>query len=186
MSLRRGFKAEANRISLRLRQSLGLRPEAPIDLIALAQSLGLTVVPLSSFQDECPEAVRQLIRVDRSAFSAATIRCGPMRRVIVYNDSHDYGRQRNSTAHEISHVLLEHKFTLPIDTSGCRTIDRDAEDEAAWLGAVILISDAAAMHIVRTDMDTNAACQVYSVSAPLLQMRINASGARIRMARRYH
>jgi hypothetical protein len=72
MSLRRGFKAEANRISLRLRTSLGLAPHAPINLTALGDKLGIRVVPLSSFKDECPDAVQYLNRKDRSAFSAAT------------------------------------------------------------------------------------------------------------------
>lgn len=186
MSLRYGFKAEANRISLRLRQSLGLRPEAPIDLDAAARRLNLEVVPLSSFLDECPDAVRQLTFTDRGAFSAATIPCGPQRRLIVHNDGHDRRRQRSNIAHEIAHMLLEHAFTLPIDNSGCRIVDRDIEDEASWLGAAILISDPAALYIVRSSMDTMTACETYGVTEPLLRMRINASGAKIRMARAYH
>lgn len=42
--------------------------------------------------------------------------------------------------------------------TGCRIIDRDVEDEANWLGPTILISNEAAMYILRQEMDTAAAC----------------------------
>jgi hypothetical protein len=186
MSLRRGFKAEANRISVSLRQSLGLSAEAPIDVDVAARKLGLIIVPLSSFRQTDPGAVRQLTEIDPGGFSAATVPCGPHKRVIVHNDSHDRSRQRSNIAHEIAHILLKHQFSLPIDTSGCRNVDRDVEDEATWLGSVILISNEAAMHIVRSSMDKSEACRKYGVSAPMLRMRINASGALIRVARAYH
>jgi hypothetical protein len=185
MSLRRGFKANANRISVRLRESLGLRPDAPIDLTAIAARLGITIVPLSSFAAEHTAAVCRLMQIDPSAFSAATLDVEGGKRIILYNDAHELGRQTNSIAHEIAHVLLGHRSTLPIDTSGIRALDRDVEDEANWLGSTILISDAAALRILRDHLDTDAACALYKVSAAVLRMRINASGAVIRMKRSY-
>ena len=186
MSLRRGFKAEANRISLSLRRDLGLAPHAPIDLFDLAERFNARVVALSAFADECPEGVRQLTRVDKGAYSAGTIRLASGRPLIIYNDSHTIGRRSNSLAHEIAHLALGHEFTLPIDTTGCRILDRDVEDEANWLGPTILISNEAAMHILRQAMDATTACREYGVSSAVLQMRINASGARVRMSRAYH
>jgi len=186
MSLRRGFKASANRLSLRLRRSQGLAPEAPIDLNIVARRLSLEIIPLSDFRDECPNAVRQLVHIDSGAFSAATVPCDDGQRVLVHNDSHDVGRQSSNIAHELSHVLLGHPFTLPIDTSGCRNLDRDVEDQANWLSGTILISDEAAVHIVRMNMTAATACDLYRVSAPMLRMRLNASGAYIRVSRRYH
>jgi len=186
MSLRRGFKANANRISLRLRRSLGLHPDAPIDLNGIAARLGITIVPLSSFATEHAAAVHQLLRVDPGAFSAATLVVEGGRRIILYNDGHDAGRQQNSIAHEIAHVLLGHESTLPIDASGTRVLDRDIEDEANWLGSTILISNEAALRIVRDNLDTDTACALYKVSAAVLRMRINASGAVIRMKRLVH
>ena len=182
MSLQRGFKANANRISLRLRKSLELRPEDPIDLAVIAARLRIRIVPLSDFVRECPSAVTQLTVADRAAFSAATLPIAS-KKIIIYNDSHDPGRQSNSIAHEISHVLLGHPFTLPIDASGCRNVDRDLEDQANWLGPTILISNEAAMHIVQTGLDTANACRLYKVSELLLRMRVNASGAMIRRKR---
>ncbi len=183
MSLRRGFKANANRISLRLRQSLGLGPEAPIDLTHIAARLNIRIVCLTEFADEYPAAVRQLTVIDEGAFSAATLPLGSGKRIIIHNDRHDPGRQSNSIAHELAHVLLGHRFTLPIDASGCRNGDRELEEQANWLGPTILISNEAAMHIVRIGMDTGTACNLYKVSPTLLRMRINASGATTRIRR---
>ena len=186
MSLRRGFKAGANRISVRLRRSFGLRADAPIDLAAIAARLGIRLVPLSAFAADHPAAVNQLTGIDTVAFSAATLAIEDGVRIILYNDSHDAGRQQNSIAHEIAHVLLGHQATLPIDASGTRLVDRDIEDEANWLGATILISDEAALRIARDNLDTQTACSLYKVSAAVLRMRINASGAMIRVKRAVH
>lgn len=100
--------------------------------------------------------------------------------------SHDPGRQQNSAAREIAHILLEPQSTLPIDGSGTRVVDRDIEDEANCLGAAIPISDEAALRILRDDLDIDTPCGLYKVSAALLRMRINASGAVIRMKRAVH
>jgi hypothetical protein len=183
MSLRHGFKASANRMALRLRGSFGLRPHDPIDLRAIANRLKIPVIELSSFREAHVGAVDQLFVVDQAAFSAATVPLPTGRRVIVYNDSHDRGRQNNSIAHEISHILLGHPPALPIDPSGKRLIDREIEEEANWLGPTILISNEAALHIVRVRMGTEVACDLYGVSPQLLQMRRNASGAVIRAQR---
>lgn len=183
MSLRHGFKASANRLSVRLRRGQAAAPDAPIDLTIIAKRLQLAIVPLSSFAAECPAATRRLLKLDSGAFSATTLQVESNRRIIIHNDDHEYGRQRSNLAHEIAHVLLGHPFTYPIDASGCRNVDHELEEEATWLGATILISNEAAMKIVRLGLDDETACARYGVSRPLLRMRINGSGARIRMAR---
>jgi Zn-dependent peptidase ImmA (M78 family) len=157
-----------------------------MDLKRLAKHLNATIVALSEFGDEYPDAVAQLLKRDPGAFSAMTVPIEDGRRIIVVNDSHDTGRQNANIAHELAHIVLGHEFTLPIDTSGCRVIDQEVEEEANWLGPTILIPDEAALHILRREMSTDEAKKTYGVSGPLLRMRINASGARIRLERAYH
>lgn len=183
MSLRRGFKASASRLAVRLRRGQNRAPHEPIDLETIAERLEIKIVPLSAFAKEVPQAVRHLSITDSDAFSATTIRFETGKRIIIHNDSHHPRRQRSNLSHEISHVLLGHPFTYPIDNSGCRNHDRELEEEANWLGATILISDEAALHILRRAIDEETACSLYEVSLPLLRMRINGSGARIRHSR---
>jgi Zn-dependent peptidase ImmA (M78 family) len=165
---------------------MGLAPDAPIDLGLIAKRLGIEIIGLSTFRDEFPDAVHHLSKIDTTAFSAATLQVGPTKRIIVHNDNHNARRQRTNIAHELAHILLGHELGLVLDASGKRIINGDAEEEATWLGSVLLISDAAAVHIVRADMDTETACRTYGVSAPILKMRVNASGAKIRVARSHH
>jgi CRP/FNR family transcriptional regulator, cyclic AMP receptor protein len=58
--------------------------------------------------------------------------------------------------------------------------------EADLIDPAILISDEAALHILRSALGTETACAQYGVSAAVLRMRINASGARVRLQRSHH
>src|SRR5208282_865216 len=111
MSLRRGFKAEANRIALGLRLDLGLAPEAPLDLYVAARKLQVTVVPISAFADELPDAVTQVMRRDPQAWSAGLLPISGTKRILLHNDAHTLGRQSSNIAHELAHVLLKHPCT---------------------------------------------------------------------------
>ena len=57
------------------------------------------------------------------------------------------------------------------------------EEEAEWLSGALLISDEAALHIVRSGMVDDEAKTLYGVSRKMLQFRLNVTGARIRVAR---
>jgi hypothetical protein len=61
--------------------------------------------------------------------------------------------------------------------------DQDQEDEAGWLGAVLLVPDAACLHTCRNGDLVQTAARRMGVSVALMQWRINKSGARARVAR---
>ena len=109
------------------------------------------MVTLSSMRDLIPEAAHYFMSTNRSDFSAVTVFWG-IERTILHNDSHSMGRQASNLAHELSHALLLHPSTPPIDSRGCRDWDPMLEEEAEWLAGALLISDEAALHIVRTEM----------------------------------
>jgi Zn-dependent peptidase ImmA (M78 family) len=101
----------------------------------------------------------------------------------VHNDAHTIGRQANNVAHEISHGLLQHPPTPALDDRGCRNWNKDVEDEAAWLGAALLVSEEAALAVVRQRLPIDEAADQYGVSPELMTMRINVTGARARVQR---
>jgi len=181
MALRRGFKTEANDIAREIRQELGLHSAAPLDSRSLAEHLELPLQPLSAMA-EVPQVVRYFSRRNTGEFSALTVFDGP-RRLIVYNDSHSLGRQSSDLAHEISHALLLHEPRPALDASGCRDWDEDCEDEADWLAGALLVSDEAAISIVRRHLTLAAAAGIYGVSVPLIKWRLNVTGATVRVAR---
>jgi Zn-dependent peptidase ImmA (M78 family) len=178
--LRRGFKAEANDHALRLRRELSLKPHEPLCPWSLATHLAVPIVPLSGVRRHEPDGVKYLTSQGKDLFSAVTIFVGKYgrRRIIFHNDRHAKTRQAANLAHELAHAILCHPPTPPFIP------DLVSEEEAKWLGPTLLVPNEAALHVVEMGMITKDAATVYGVSSPLMQMRINVSGARIRVQRR--
>lgn len=165
------------------RAELRLEPHAPLCPWRLAGHLAIPVVPLSSFEDQIPREVHHLTQRDHKSFSAVTVFNG-RRRLIVHNDAHHPHRQASNISHELSHAILQHPPTEPFNEHGCRNFNKDIEDEANWLGPALLISEEAALHIVKMEMSMDEAIEFYSVSREVILMRINVTGARKRIAAR--
>ncbi|MCX6071145.1 MAG: ImmA/IrrE family metallo-endopeptidase [Chloroflexi bacterium] len=181
MTLRRGFKTEANDVAREVRATLGLRLADPLDPWALARDLGVPLVPLSEFRRDAGIASRHFATMERGAFSAMTVFDGS-RRMIVYNDAHSRGRQASDIAHELSHALLQHRPGAALDVRGCRDWDQEQEEEADWLAGALLVSEEAALVIARSGAATHDAALSYGVSPRMLQFRLNMTGARRRAA----
>lgn len=179
-SLRRGFKSEANEIAREVRGELGLGPSGPLDPWKLAAYLSIPLLPLSAMREDAPEAVHHFMAVDTGAFSAVTVFLGP-RRLIVYNDRHSRARQASDLAHEMAHALLQHTPGAALDEHGCRIWTAEHEAEADWLAGALLVSDEAALSIVRRELDVASAAREYAVSEAMMKFRLNVTGARRRV-----
>jgi Zn-dependent peptidase ImmA (M78 family) len=179
---RRGFKTEANSIALEVRGELGLRPFDPLDPHVLAEWLEIPIWTLSEMCSEHPD-IKYLLTTEREAFSAVTVFRGHQRR-IVHNDSHHPTRQNSNLAHELAHALLQHPPTPALDDKGCREWNQDIEDEAAWLGGALLLTEPATIAIAKGRWSSrDEACEHFGVSRPMLQFRLNATGAIKRVQR---
>jgi len=179
MKLRWGFKSEANTIARDMRHELGLDAAAPLDPWRLAAHLDIPVVDLSSMNAEAEHAVMHFTGKDRELFSAVTVFCG-YKRLIVVNDVHSRGRQASDIAHELGHSLLWHQPTPGFDGDGMRDWNAEQEEEAQWLAGALLISEEAALSIVRRRLSIEDAAQLYGVSIDMVRGRINVTGARKR------
>lgn len=179
MKLRWGFKSEANAIARDIRRELGLDAAAPLDPWQLAAHLEIPVASLSSMKADAEKAVLQFTQSDREAFSAVTVFFG-YKRMIVVNDAHSRGRQASNIAHELAHSLLWHEPALAFDGDGMREWNADQEEEAQWLAGALLISEEAALSIVRRKLSLENAAQLYGTSVDMVRGRINVTGARKR------
>lgn len=179
MKLRWGFKSDANAIARDLRRELGLGVAAPLDPWQLAAHLDIPVVKLSSMKAEAETAVRQFMRKEREAFSALTVFHG-YKRMIVVNDSHAHGRQASNVAHELAHSLLWHEPAPTFDGDGMRHWNAEQEEEAQWLAGALLVSEEAALEIVRQALSLADAAERYGTSIDMVRGRINVTGARKR------
>jgi hypothetical protein len=165
LSFRRGFKAEANRIALRVREQMGLSPNAPIDPEAVCTHFEIDLIRLSELKPQSP-----FLRDLNSSFSAVTVPFG-WRRAIVYNDSHHPYRQRSNICHELGHCFLGHQCTPPLLPNGERARDGGIEAEANYLAGALLIPNEAAIYIVRQGLILQAQ-EMYGVSEPMLTYRL--------------
>jgi Zn-dependent peptidase ImmA (M78 family) len=106
-----------------------------------------------------------------------------MRKTIWHNDGHALVRQRSNLAHEIAHAMLFHTPGSDPDPVRARPWDRNAEEEAQWLGGALLVSDEAAFALAYAETDTITGANRYGVSTEMLVYRLNVTGALIRAAR---
>ena len=170
MGFRRGFKAEANRIAVRIRQQMGLDAVAPIDPLAVCERFDIRVIPLSVLDESS-----LLLGQSGSVFSAVTVPCG-IHTAIVHNDSHHPNRQRSNICHELAHCFLGHEYAPPLTETGERSRDGGIEAEANYLAGALLITNEAALHILQSGLIVEAH-ELYGVSKTMLNYRLRVSGA---------
>lgn len=184
MKHKRGFRADANWYARTMREELGIEPSGPLCPWRLTTHLGYDVVPLSEFAAAQPEAVTYLRSTSgQDEFSAITL-FGAGNPCIIHNDFQHARRQAANLAHEAAHGLLCHKPVPFIGPDGLRNFDQEQEDEAAWLGPALLVSEEAALHIVESGLAPALVRAIYGVSDQLLRMRLAVTNASVRVARR--
>jgi Zn-dependent peptidase ImmA (M78 family) len=185
--VRRGFKSEAKRLALEVREELEIDAHSPLDPYQLAMLYGVPVFALSDITQGEPElapALAHFTSTKPDVFSAAVIPIGTGR-AIVENCGHEPQRRVSTLAHEMAHVLLEHSFTTLLRTSGgeCRESDREQEDEAAELSGELLIPSDAALRLAYRSIPDEEVAERFGVSLKFARWRMDATGARIRATR---
>jgi Zn-dependent peptidase ImmA (M78 family) len=178
--LRRGFKAEAERISACVRRDLELEEWDPICPWELAKLLEFNVVDLSEFEDRLPDQVAMMRScTGPKGFSALTLFPDGDNPLIILNDGHGLPRQAADLAHELAHGLLLHS-PENFGHGGRGKVDKICEAEASWLGPTLLVPGEAALRIARQETGLRTAARSYRVSEKLMEMRLQVTGARRR------
>lgn len=170
MGFRRGFKADANRIALRVRRQMDLAPHAPIDPPAVCAFFEIELLELSEVEPQSPFLTKH-----QDAFSAVTVPRG-LATAIVHNDRHHPYRQRSNICHELAHCFLGHECAPPLLENGDRSRDGGIEAEANFLAGALLITNEAANRIMADGL-YHQAQEIYGVSKPMLDYRLRVSGA---------
>ena len=183
MALRRGFKAEAERRVTTIWDQVGADLAYPIDLDAVAATLGARIVMANTL---VPEAqLRQLEEVQAYAFSACTFDVRDQS-VIVLNSLRSPGRQRADAAHELSHLVLRHQMRVPqkIGAYTFFTGNAEQEEEANWLAGSLLLPRQAVVRAAHVGMDAEALAAHYTTTLEMARFRLNATGAALQARRR--
>lgn len=171
--LTEGFKAECEEIACETREELGLGGEDRFDPWGLAEFLHIDVDSIEGLSEAEKRDVRRLTKFDQDGFSAATAFCKPKSRIL-FNPALKPVRQRESVAHELGHLLLEHEPTWPpFDKEGKRFSREQEEAEADYMAAALLVP-AKGVAAILADFggDVAAAADYLGVRIELMRRRV--------------
>ncbi len=182
----RGFKSWAERTSLSLRKDLGISQSEALDPYALARYLNVHVLTPNEIPGLPPGVLTQLLANDPWGWSATTLVIDGYS-LVIYNPRHSAWRRASDLAHELAHLILNHKpATLIMSQRGdmlVRTYDQQQEDEATWLAACLLLPREALWSIRRRGLNDEQACAEFGVSPGMLRFRLNMSGVDVQLQR---
>lgn len=179
--MRRGFKAEAERLASSVRRDMDKRPSEHVDAIDLARHAGAEV--------RCADELTSLAKLEEldelqpGAFSACTFTIG-YRHIVVYSPLASPGRTQSDIAHEVAHLLLNHSVKTVETIAGVSffTCDADEEQEANWLAGCLLLPRPLLYQAARRGMDSAAIAETYNVSEPMAAYRLRTTGVQRQIA----
>lgn len=182
MTLKRGFKADAERRAKQARVDLGLAENDGIDPRLLAEHHDVKVVEATDLVSL--EALEELESLQAFAFSAATFQFGK-RRIIVVNPLRTVGRQNSDISHELAHILLDHELSEIRELNGLpfRTCQPEQEEEATALGGTLLLPRPLLMSAGRRGASIETIADDYSVTVDMARFRYNTTGIKAQLAR---
>ena len=177
--MRRGFKAWCENAAEDYRTALRLRLEDPLDPEDLAAHLGVVVWRPEDVPELSINSLQQLTINDRDSWSAVTLRLGDTNLTIV-NSAHPPTRQRSSLAHELAHLILDHKpDRIDLSPAGhllLSSFEREQEEEAAWLSATLLVPRAGLRTACRSTRDPQTLADHFRVSLDMMNWRLQMTG----------
>jgi hypothetical protein len=180
--MRRGFKAEAERLAVRIRAELKVAADRRVDVDELALHVGVEVASADSLVSI--EDLERLDRLQPGCFSAATLHLPNGRVVAVTNPVGCSPARRDSDlAHELAHIILKHD-ARSVDRIGDLTFfecDPEQEDEANWLGGCLLLPRPLLLIEARRGLGVEQIADRHEVSLEMARFRYNASGVQFQV-----
>jgi len=177
--MRRGFKAQAEKLSLKLRAEIGLSALGKFTPKTFLEGTGITVWKPAEIPGIEPEHVAQLTKNDSDSWSGVTIREAGLIAIIV-NSTHPPTRQANTLMHEWAHIELRHKPNR-VDRSknGLLLLSdypKEIEEEADWLAGAVLLPRNGLMHFRARGGAADEIANHYGVSPDLTNWRLRMTG----------
>ena len=175
MTLRRGFRAEAERIAASVRSELGVGPADRLPLDDAAKSYSVRVVSAADLIDI--DRLAELERIQAFAFSACTFDVDGDA-VIVFNPLRSEPRRQSDVAHELSHLILKHELSEIREVAGLpfRTCRSEQEEEATTLGGALLLPRPLLLSAITRGMGFEDIARQYEVTPEMARFRVNTTG----------
>ena len=177
--MRRGFKSWCENASREYRSQLGLNLADRLEPRDLADHLGVLVWTPRDVPDLSNQSLKQLTTIDPDSWSAVTVAAGE-KNLIIVNSANPRTRQRNSLAHELAHVILNHRpATTSVSDKGFLFrdhYDAEQEDEADWLAGALLLPREGLLSVYRRASSAEVIGQIFGVSPKLVTWRLRMTG----------
>lgn len=173
-------------MSAAARAQLGLGPKDLLDPWRYADTLGYLVFGADELDLAAAHAT-QLLAKDAASWSGMTLYEEGVH-VIVLNSAHALVRQRSTLMHEIAHILLDHApASVQVSDSGIILLSDysdEQEDEADWLGAALLLPEAALLDHRGSGKTMVEVARLFGVSEDICAWRCRMTGVEKRLAYR--
>ena len=183
--LKRGFKSQCERRAVELRRQMHRTPIDPLPAADVAKYFEVAVLSPLEIEGVSNEDLNHLLREGSNEWSGFTLKISGQH-LIVVNTAQSNRRQNSVLMHELSHIILGHQLsTGTISAEGHfvpTNYDQDQEDEAAWLGATLLLPRPALLWMRRVLMTNDQAATHFGVSPDLLSWRIRMTGIDYQLA----
>lgn len=177
MPLRRGFKAEAERLAKDSWRAMGLTPNDRMDPARLAEHEGCIVRSAGSLVDIAK--LEELYEIQNDAFFACTFKLPGDRYAIVYNPLMSDKRRNSDVAHEVAHIVLGHRLSRleRLGNVAFFSGDKRQEEEAAWLSGCLLLPRFVLIHDLRKRRDDAIIAERRMLSLDMVKYRMRVTGA---------
>ena len=182
MALRRGFKAEAERLAKDIWGSMGLGAGDPLNALSLAKHVGCDVHSAAQIVDIAK--LKELRRIQDDAFFACTFKLPDERHAIVYNPLMMDTRINSDVAHEVAHIVLKHRLSRlqRIGEVAFHSCDSQQEEEASWLSGSLLLPRFAIAHDLGKHLSHSTIADNRRLSSEMVEYRARVTGVATQFA----
>lgn len=182
MALRRGFKTEAERIAKDIWDAMQFSPGDCMEAVELARHVGCVVHSADKLVDI--GRLEELRRIQDDAFFACTFKLPNDRFAIVFNPLMQDTRRNSDVAHEVSHIVLEHRLSSLKRLGGVAFLscDQQQEEEARWLSCCLLLPRFVLYHDVAKRMTAQKIAVERTVSREMVEFRLRVTGVARQLA----
>jgi Zn-dependent peptidase ImmA (M78 family) len=181
VKLKRGFKANAERLADKFRADLNIHACAPLCAFRLAEHLGVAVYSATEIDDsQSSFDVLSGSNGKECEWSALTMKTKAGNTIIIYNPFHSTARQQSDVMHELAHVICEHErndtnnqIILPV---GLRSYNPEQEEEAKCLGSTLQLSKPCLLWSKKRNMSNSDIASHFNASLSMVTYRMNITG----------
>ena len=176
MALRRGFKAEAERLATDIWTAMHLKPGDCMIALELAMHVGCVVRAADELVGIAK--LEHLKSIQDDAFFACTFKLPKGRNAIVFNPLMPETRRNSDIAHEVSHIVLDHPLSRleRLGDVAFLSCNKQQEEEAAWLSGCLLLPRFALINDLSKGMVSATIADKRNLSKPMVDYRVRVTG----------